>query len=122
MLYVVNYKGRQVHSTSVFHRAAGGYVIFEDGTYADTSNGTTGGPGAARFVRREDDGYLPPGGQVGEGIIVVDVASDGSFIARSAHDSTAVTGSGTTVNLGDPDGGNRGIVVGGNNIQVNHFR
>jgi hypothetical protein len=118
-LHVVNFKGRQAQSTLPFSLAAGVMVVFQGGAYACVTDGDTSGP--VWFVEPGEDGYLPADAKVGSEITVTDVDEDGNILTRTADSSTVVTGSGTTVNQGDPDGARRGIQVGSHNKQYNTF-
>jgi hypothetical protein len=119
MLHVVNYRGCQIHGSAPFVRAKSGWVFFEGGAYADTTDGTVDGP--VRFVAGGEEGYVAPG-PVGAEIVVTDVMDDGRVITRTARGSSAVSADGKyTVNLGDPDGACRGVQLGDGNVQINRF-
>jgi hypothetical protein len=119
-LYVVNYKGHQVHSTAPFVKATGPFVVFEGGGVADVESGES--YGASLLVSPDSSAWLPPGSSVGTAITVIDVTDDGTVYTRTAAGSSAVSPDGTySVSLGDPHGANRGVQLGNGNIQVNRF-
>ena len=120
MLYVVNYRGVQVHSASPIMQVAGNLVIFEGGEFADVAAGTYQG---VRLAVPGDPGYVLPGQRVGSGITVADVSGDGQYVyAKTAGGSVAASADGKySVNLGDPDGADRGVQMGNGNTQVNRY-
>jgi hypothetical protein len=77
-LHIVNYRGFQAHAVTPFLRVAGLFILFDDEVAADVSDLTCFG--AVRFVREDEDGYLPADSNVGTGITVTDVSDDGQTI------------------------------------------
>jgi len=102
MLYVVNYKGRQVQAGAPLSTVGHRTLVFEDGAFANLESGHSSG--SVRFFSPGDAGYIEPGQKLGREITVVNVGDDG----------------GISVNQGSaPD--KRGIQVGEGNIQFNRF-
>jgi hypothetical protein len=84
-LHIVNYQNSQIHSATRFLRASGSWVFFAAGIAADTEDRRC--VGAARFVSVGEDGYLPVGSDVGDGVTITDISDDG----RTIHTRTAGT-------------------------------
>jgi hypothetical protein len=119
MLYVVNYKGRQVHSSAPLREVIGDWILFERGKANVTSFEYEG---AVEFMSAGHPGYLPPSSAVGSEITVIDVSAGGTITTRTADGSVITSPDGRySVNLGDPQGAQRGVQVGEGNIQINHF-
>jgi hypothetical protein len=119
MLYVVNYRGRQVHSSAPLREVIGDWLLFERGK---ANVATFEYTGAVEFTSAGHDGYLPPSSAVGSEITVIDVSDGGTITTRTADSSVMTSPDGRySVNLGDPQGAQRGVQVGDGNIQVNRF-
>lgn len=120
MLYIVNYRGTQVHSSAAVKVVSDDFVLFEGGAFADVADKLS--KGAVRFVAPGEKGYIQPGQTVGAGIVVADISDDGGYVyAKTAGASAAKSADGKySVNLGKP-GSSDGVQLGEGNVQFNQF-
>jgi hypothetical protein len=110
MLYVVNYRGRQVHSAENVRAAEGQLLRFEGGGFADV---VTGAVQRCAFVEPGDAGYIDPDQRLGSGIAVVELDAAGQRLyARTANSSVNASADGfyseSTGNPADREGVQRG--------------
>jgi|GEM_PF-5862278 len=79
MLYVVNFRGKQVHSSVSPAGVAGYWLAFSDGTAAKVDTEVSVESGTVRFVREDDSDYMSPDAQITDEIVIVDVTDEGAL-------------------------------------------